>query len=296
MNGPVAGRPHANPRSRAGTGRLLIAAACLFVAVRAGAEPLPLWEFGLGVGALAFSDYRGADSGQVYPVPVPYFVYRGRLLRADRDGLHGLLAGSERVELKLNLGATTPVRSSATHARAGMPGLDPTLELGPALEVHLWRSEARRARLDLRVPVTVAVTLAESPRFVGWQVMPRLNLDLADVGGHQGWDLGVLAGPLYADRDYHDYFYGVAPRYAVAGRPPYQARGGYGGAQLVLSLSKRFPGYWVGAFARHDQIGGAVFADSPLVRSRGYWMAGVGIAWMIHHSERTVETLDAWSR
>lgn len=263
---------------------------------RAVAEQLPLWEFRVGVGALAFSDYRGADSGHVYPVPVPFLVYRGRLLQADRDGLHGLLAGGDRVELKVNVGATTPVRSSASHARSGMPGLDSTLELGPALELHLWRSGNRRARVDLRLPVTAAVTLAATPRLAGWHFTPRVNLDLADVAGRAGWNLGLLAGPLYADRGYHDYFYGVAPRYATAVRPVYQARGGYSGAQLLVSLTKRFPRYTVGAFVRHDWLGGAVFADSPLVRSRDYWMGGAGIAWMIHRSARNVEVADAWLR
>lgn len=276
---------------------LVCVVAALAGALHAGsafAAELPLWEFGLGAGALAFSDYRGADSGHVYPVPVPYFVYRGRLLRADRDGLHGLLAGGGRVELKINVGATTPVRSSASHARSGMPGLDSTLELGPALELHLWRSESRNARIDLRMPVTAAVTLSPTPRLAGWQFAPRLNLDLADVAGRAGWNLGLMAGPLYADRSYHDYFYSVAPRYAAAGRPAYQASGGYGGAQLVAALTKRFPNYWVGAFVRHDWLGGAAFGDSPLVRSRDYWMGGVGIAWILRRSARKVEIADPW--
>jgi outer membrane scaffolding protein for murein synthesis (MipA/OmpV family) len=40
----------------------------------------PLWEAGLGIGAVTFPDYRGSDESQVYPVPVPYFVYRGKFL------------------------------------------------------------------------------------------------------------------------------------------------------------------------------------------------------------------------
>jgi outer membrane scaffolding protein for murein synthesis (MipA/OmpV family) len=268
----------------------------LLCAGRAMAESVPLWEFGLGVGALAFSDYRGADSGHVYPVPIPYFVYRGRLLKADRDGLHGLLATSRFVELKVNVGATTPVRSSTSNARRGMPGLDSTLELGPALELHLWRSANQRMRVDLRLPVAAAMTLAARPRLAGWQFTPRLNLDVANVGGHAGWKLGLLAGPLYADRSYHDYFYGVAPSAAITGRPAYSARAGFGGAQLLVSLSKRFPRYWVGAFVRHDWLGNAVFADSPLVQSRDYWIGGVGIAWMIRHSARNVEIDAAWSQ
>ena len=52
---------------------LLICSAVLALSMRtAHAEEKPLWEFGLGAGAIAFPDYRGSDEGRVYPVPVPY--------------------------------------------------------------------------------------------------------------------------------------------------------------------------------------------------------------------------------
>jgi hypothetical protein len=60
-----------------------------------------------------------------------------------------------------------------------------------------------------------------------------------------------------------------------------------------MSLSKRFPRYWVGAFVRYDTLSGASFADSPLVRSNSYWAAGIGIAWMIGKSSRMVDVPDA---
>jgi outer membrane scaffolding protein for murein synthesis (MipA/OmpV family) len=253
-----------------------------------------LWEFGLGVGALAIADYRGADTGRAYLLPLPYFVYRGRILKADRDGVHGLIFRRKFAELKVSASATTPVRSNDSLARRGMPSLPATVELGPALELHLWRSEPRRAHLDLRLPTTVAMTLQSTPRVAGWTFAPRLNLDLADVGGHVGWNLGLLFGPLYGDRRYHDYFYGVTPQYATTARPAYQARAGYAGAQTLIALSKRFPGYWIGAFVRYDTLSGAVFAHSPLLRRQSYWMGGIGIAWMISHSSHNVVTDNEW--
>jgi outer membrane scaffolding protein for murein synthesis (MipA/OmpV family) len=252
----------------------------------------PLWEFGLGIGALAFDDYRGADTGHVYPLPVPYFDYRGHIFRADRDGARGVLFNREVAELNVSVSATTPVRSSATTARSGMPNLKPTVELGPSLDLHLWKSADRRVRLDLRMPVRAALTIESSPRAIGWNFAPRLNLDLVDVAGHPGWKLGVLTGPLFADRRYHEYFYGVAPQFATADRPMYEAPGGYAGSQALAALSKRFPRYWVGAFVRYDWLRGAVFAPSPLVRSQSYWLAGVGIAWMIGQSSRMVDPGD----
>ncbi|MDE2348586.1 MAG: hypothetical protein KGL92_08785 [Gammaproteobacteria bacterium] len=40
----------------------------------ARAAEKPLWEVGFGVGAIAFNDYRGADTSHVYPLPVPYII------------------------------------------------------------------------------------------------------------------------------------------------------------------------------------------------------------------------------
>src|SRR5215475_11868887 len=101
---------------------------------------MPLWEFGMGIGAVSFRDYRGSDTTHAYPVPVPYFIYRGKFLQADRSGLKSKLLHQDRVELNVSLNATTPVRNNAT--RQGMPELRPTVEIGPALDAHLWRSKS----------------------------------------------------------------------------------------------------------------------------------------------------------
>lgn len=246
----------------------------------------------MGVGAIGFADYRGADTSHAYPLPVPYFVYRGRILKADRDGVRGLLFNQEFVELNLSMNATTPVRSSHSGARKGMPDLRPTVELGPSLDLHLWRSADHHLKFDVRLPLRAAVTIEPSPRAIGWMLSPRLAVDITDVAGHTGWNLGLLAGPLFADRRYHEYFYSVAPQFATAERGAYNASGGYAGSSVLAALSKRYPGFWIGSYARYDTLSGAVFAASPLVRRNGYWSAGVGIAWMIGKSSRLVDAED----
>ena len=275
-------------RHRALSARTLCAALA-FSATAAAGEQKPLWEFGMGVGALGFADYRGADTDSIYPVPVPYLIYRGRFFKADKDGIRGLFLHSEHVEINLSLNATTPVRSSSRGIRVGMPSLRPALEIGPSVDVHLWKSAQSQFALDLRMPTRAAVTLEASPRRIGWLFAPALNLDVTDPGGHQGWTAGLLAGPLFADRRYNDYFYSVAPQFATAARPAYRAAGGYGGAQFILSASKRFDHYWLGGFARYDILSGASFAVSPLVKSNHYWTAGLGIAWMIGKSAQSVD-------
>jgi outer membrane protein len=281
-------------RSRFRRMALLLVCGSLASAASAAAETpqKPLWEFGIGIGALAFNDYRGADTGHVYPLPVPYFDYRSHIFRVDRDGARGVLFNRAVAEVNISVSAMTPVRSSETTARRGMPNLKPTVELGPSLDLHLWHSADRKARLDLRMPAQVALTIESSPRSIGWVFAPRLNLDLVDVGGYAGWNLGVVSGPLFAQRRYHEYFYGVEPQFATADRPVYEARGGYSGSQALVALSKRFPGYWIGAFVRYDWLSGAVFAPSPLVRRQSYWLGGVGIAWLIGQSSRMVDAGD----
>lgn len=247
----------------------------------------PLWEFGLGVGTVMFQDYRGADTTHAYVLPLPYFYYRGKFLQADRNGIRGRLFNQDWIELNISVNATTPVRRNA--ARAGMPDLRSTVEIGPSLDLHLWRSQSQKVKFDVRLPLRRAFTIEARPHAIGWIFAPHASVDVADVAGLQGWYLGALAGPLFADRRYHDYFYTVAPQYAAPDRPQYQASGGYSGVQILASLSKRYPSYWVGAFIRHDSLAGATFESSPLVKRTSYWAGGFGVAWIIHQSAGLVE-------
>jgi len=272
---------------------LLICSAVLALSTPgAHAEEKPLWEFGLGAGAIAFPDYRGSDEARVYPVPVPYFVYRGPFLKADRDGLRGKLFNREYVELDLSVGATIPVNSSDNAARRGMPDLKPTLELGPSVEVHLWRSADRDVKFDLVMPLRVPITLESSPRSLQWLFAPRFNIDFENVGGRNGWNIGGGIGPVFAADKFHEYFYSVPAQFATPQRPEYRADGGYSGMHVLAAVSKRFPQYWFGAFLRYDWLGGAEFANSPLMRRENYLAGGFGFAWMIGESKRRVTTED----
>jgi MipA family protein len=272
---------------------LLVCSVVLAVSAPAAhAEEKPLWEFGLGAGAIAFPDYRGSDEARVFPVPVPYFVYRGPFLKADREGLRGKLFNREYVELDLSVGATIPVSSEDNAARRGMPDLKPTLELGPSFEVHLWRSTDRDTKLDLVMPLRVPITLESSPRSLQWMFAPRLNIDFENVGGHAGWNFGAGVGPVFAADKFHEYFYSVPAQFATPQRPEYRADGGYSGMHVLAAVSKRFPKYWFGAFLRYDWLGGAEFANSPLMRRENYLAGGFGFAWMIGESKRRVATDD----
>lgn len=267
------------------------AAMCAVAPIAGRAESLPLWELGVGVGALRLNDYRGSDHWRSYVLPVPLVIYRGERLKADRNGVRGMLVDTDRFELSLSAGATPPV-GRGNGAREGMPNLKPTLELGPLASLTLWRSDDRMRKLDLRLPLRAAMTLDRHPAYEGWVFAPNLNLDLFEVGAtpeHRGWNVGVLVGPEFASRRQNDYFYGVAPAFATPTRPAYDARGGYGGMRALVSVTRRFAQTWVGAYVRRDTLHGAVFEDSPLVRSRAYNAFGVAVTWVLGASSTQVD-------
>ena len=268
--------------------RWIVAAGLALSGAALADEGKPLWELGLGVGAVSFPDYRGSDHQSTWLLPVPYVIYRGEFLRADREGIRGRFFDSDRVELNLSLAASVPVKSDGSAAREGMDDLEPTVEIGPTLDLTLWRNPDRDRQLDLRLPLRWAVTVSGSPRDVGIIFSPRLNLDVRHPFGYRNWNLGLQAGPIFTDRRNNAFFYDVARADVTPTRPAYRSSAGYGGSQFVAALSKRFDSYWVGGFARYDTLGGAVFDDSPLVRSRSAWAVGFGIAWMLGESATRV--------
>ncbi len=187
----------------------LAALLCMCASRFAGAAQEPLWEYGLGVGAVVLNDYAGSASSHVYPVPWGYLVYNGEFFKADRDGVRGLLVNQKWVEINLSANLTAPVRNNA--ARSGMPELRSTVELGPSLDLHLYRSENARVKLDLNLPMRAALTVEARPEEIGWVFGPNLDLDIRDVFGAPGWNLGLETGPQFAEARYDDYFYTVAP-------------------------------------------------------------------------------------
>ena len=249
----------------------------------------PVWEAGVGIAALALPDYRGSDQGRGYVLPFPYLVYRGEVFKADRDGASAELFKHRRVKLGLTASASLPVSSQRNRAREGMPNLAASLEIGPALNVPLLQSANGQVRVNFRLPVSTGVSLGHGKvSSTGWQTAPHLNIDVENVGGWSGWNLGALVGPIYANRRRNAYFYDVEHQYAQADRSAYASHGGYAGSQFTSSLSKRFDRFWVGAFVRADTLQGAVFDDSPLVRQKSYLAAGVAVSWILGESSSLV--------
>jgi outer membrane scaffolding protein for murein synthesis (MipA/OmpV family) len=261
----------------------------LIIARPVQAEPKPRWELGLGIGSARVPDYRGSDEHGNYTLPFPYLVYRGDVIKADRDGARAQVLGMENLHLDFNLGLSNPVSSSGNRARAGMPERPTVIEVGPSLDARLYLSEDERVRLRFRIPVSYGIALGSKVSGNGWQANPRLTLDVRDVLGASGYNWSANIGPVFASRQRHAWYYDVAPAYATPDRPAYRAKGGYGGMSFTTGLSTRIDRVWVGAYLRHDALGGAAFIDSPLVKTRHYTVVGIAASWVIAQSLEMVD-------
>jgi outer membrane protein len=267
----------------------------LFVAsINSGkAAELPLWEAGIGVTGLTVPDYRGSNQQRFYALPLPYVVYRGEIFKVDRNGVYGLVFQSDRVHLNISADGGVPVESGSNTARRDMPDLDPTFQIGPKLEICLVSDCKADTLVQLRLPVRAVVAAATDLshyKGIGVVFHPQLNFDFKNMPA-QGWIFGFAFGPIFATQEYHEYYYGVPDYQAIPGfRPAYRAKGGYSGSQLVMAVTKRYRDFWFGAFASYDELSGAVFDNSPLMRTKQAFMAGFGVAWVFSRSKTLVQS------
>jgi len=260
------------------TDRVVLGVYMMLTSAVLQAEAPPRWELGLGVGGVSLPDYRGSDVRSRYVFPVPYVSYRSETFNVDREGMRGRLFRSERVRLDLSAAVAPPAKSDSG-ARTGMAELDPAIEVGPSIIVDLARGDGRWSlHFPLRAVIATDLRHTES---LGWVFSPYLKYA---VGENGAWEYDISVGPMYAAEAYHDYYYQVDPAYVTPTRAAYDAPGGYSGSRVTFTLGKRYREYWIGVFARYDNLSGAVFRSSPLVDTDSSLIVGGSIVWIFARS------------
>jgi outer membrane scaffolding protein for murein synthesis (MipA/OmpV family) len=250
-----------------------------------------LWEFGVAGVAARLPHYIGSDEYKNYLYPLPYFIYRGNILRADREGVRGIFYKGEKSEISISLWGNPPV-SDENEARQGMPELDAIGEIGPAFRYYFYR----RGWQDY-LYLQVACRPAFSFGFNG-----GLDIDMDYQGWHSSVDLSyhkkimiedrklsiyVKGGLQFADSRYNNYFYGVSSQYATSLREPYEADGGYAGFSLSSSLLREMTSrFSIGCYVRWNNLDGAAFEDSALVRDKNNYAVGALLVWKLAESSK----------
>lgn len=277
------------PLGHRGTLRCILHA-LLFATGAAGAqeappEPsgLPLWEAGVFAGGLSTPAYPASSERNQRAIVLPFVIYRGEVLRADRDGLGARVVHTDRVEFDIGFSGSLPASSDDIELRRGMPDLGTLLEFGPRLKVKL-AEPAPGERMTLEVPLRAVLEFSGGVRQVGYALEPKLGYEWRVRGD---WRLKGAVGAVLGDQQLNAYFYDVSATYATATRPAFAAQAGLISTRLSVEGSKHLgPDLTLGAFVRYDLYDGAANRNSPLFAQNQGTSVGLGLAWTLGRSQQ----------
>ena len=255
-------------------------------------EAKPLVEVGIaGVGG-TFPDYPASAQNHLHALPLPYIIYRGEYLQLAPNSIRGLILNSDKVTLDISAsGAFESSHDDA--ARAGMPGLDYTGQIGPRLNL-LLAHDAAYAKIDAELPVrAVFSTNFKTVAYRGVIAAPEIAYTNTNFIGGGRVKFGV--GPEFASGRLMEYFYSVAPQFVIPGRPQYNATGGYLGSRAELSyrypLGERASIY---VLAAPELYAGATNEKSPLFKKQYGVSAALGFNYSFYGSTaRATGEIDA---
>lgn len=245
----------------------------------------PLWEIGVVGGALSQQAYPGASENVQRGLLLPYGIYRGKFLRIDRGGAGVRAIKTETFEFDVGFSGALGSSSDKIEARRGMPNLGNLAEFGPRLKWNLGEGPGNgRWRMDF--PLRGVFDISDGFARKGAAFEPELSFERRSAGG---LNYSTSVAGFWGDRRLSDTFYGVAPQYATATRPSYQARSGLIAWRLSTGMSRALSRDWrVFLFGRIETVGGAANSASPLVRRETGASAGIGLTYTWLRSESTV--------
>jgi MipA family protein len=250
------------------------------------AREQPLWEAGIAAFGATTPAYPAADDRSSRGLALPYFIYRGEIFRADRDGVGARLLRTENTQLDVGFAASLPADSEDVEIRRGMPDLGTLVEFGPRLNLTLARP-APGSRVKLELPLRAVLELRGGVRGQGYAFEPELSYETRDIGAGVG--LSVSGSVVWGDRKLNTYFYGVQPQFATATRPAFDASAGLIATRVGLTATRRITkDANVFGFVRLESYRGSANEDSPLYRKSSGTSAGIGLAWTLGRSETMV--------
>lgn len=255
---------------------LLLFGLCVSFSVKAENDtPQSVWQFGLGLGTYSVPDYPGAKHINRVTTPIPFVSYHGPFLHVKNGRVSTVLFNSDRIDLDISADGTPPGKSKSNSMRAGMPDLDPVLEIGPALEYKLGQTRHSKLVFDLSVRHGIATDLSHT-QGIGWLANPRLKY----LFKYRQWNFRAGLGPIYADSTHNNYYYGVPDALSTSNRPAYSSAGGYTGFLGSFGLQKRVKQLKYDAYIRLTNLKGSHIENSPLIENHQSILSGLAVTWL----------------
>jgi len=237
---------------------------------------MPLWELGAFAVGVSQQAYPGSDQQIQRGLALPFLVYRGRFLRADRETAGLRAVRTPLYEVDIGVAGSFGSNSDEIDARRGMPDLGTLVEFGPRLKVNLGEGPGG-GRWRLELPLRGVFDLSDRGARRGFAFEPELSFQRRTKAG---WGYAASVSAIVADQRLAQTFYGIDARYALPGRPSYEASRGLVAWRLSASFSRNFTPDWrLFGFARLDSVSGAANEVSPLVRRTNGASLGLGVAY-----------------
>ena len=251
-------------------------------AMAQGAPSLPLWEVGAFGTALTQQAYPGSSQQVDRALVLPFFIYRGQYLRADRGNVGLRAIKTDTMEVDVGFSGAFGSNSNDIEARKGMPDLGTLVEFGPRVKWNLG-SGPGNGRLRAELALRGVFDLSDSFKDKGLSLEPELIFERRTAGGI-GYSTSV--GLVFGDERLADTFYGVAPAFATATRPAYKAQSGLIMSRVSVNMFQSLtPNLRVFGFARLTSVDGSTNTSSPLVKQTMGSTVGIGLLYTIARSE-----------
>lgn len=256
-------------------------------AIPAAHPALPLWEAGLFGFGYTQPAYPGAEDRTSRVLGLPYVIYRGQYLRAERGSVGVRALMTPRMEMDVGFAASLGSHSSDVAIRRGMADLGTMIEFGPRFKINLGDVSSGRSDARLQFPLREVIDVSHGFVSRGIAFEPQW---VTDKRLPDNWFISINLGALFGDKELNDTYYGVTPAEATPSRPSYTA-----GAGLIALRAGLYPSHPLTSdvrlfcMFRLESLAGAANADSPLVRRNTGWSAGIGLAWALGRSEQSAK-------
>ena len=279
--------PHSITRLKVSTSILMAALSSATLTAIAQTAPStepaqPLWEIGIGAVAASQPAYPGAATNTNRVVALPFFIYRGEVVRAEQGNVGLRAIKTPRYELDIGFSASLGSSANDVPERIGMPDIGTLVEFGPRLKINLGDISQGRSSVRLDLPLRGVFDLSNSFTNRGVSFEPQLSFDVPLPGGWRG---GVGLSALFGTQKLNETFYTVTAAEALANRPAYTAQAGLLSTRASFGASKKLtPDLRVLGFIRLDSTAGSANSNSSLITRNSGASIGVGLAYTFGRS------------
>ncbi len=237
-------------------------------------------EIGVGFSLIDAPHYAGSDQNNFFVIPFPYVVYESDKVTLNREGLNRHLLKGDNWDLDMSFAGRLPVRADDNRAREGMADLDWLFQAGPAYNYYFHRSDESLFKFQFPIHFGLATDFTYVD-YAGWEFAPNVRFEQVFHLNKVQYRFISTLSKFYGSERFNQLYYSVEPEFATPSRPAYIANEGDAGYQMMLGVTRRKEKFWMGAFVRYRSVDGAVFEDSPLVKQKENFYAGVAFAWII---------------